>query len=905
MKSIRVSALVALASLCNTLIVNAKVTQHTADSIARLLNGNVPPGCDASCSLYTAEHPGMGLANTIFIALLILLGTFWLYNSYQKKKYILVVGVIAALLVTGSYFAAPLFRSTDKIPDTCPVLKPNGKTALKKDTFLAPGNEFESSTDSALVVNAKDTITDKEFASVSGDEFQGPSGDEFKSTSDEFQPAGGEATENNTTAKAQVDDIKSKPLNMTMIYEPVAIFFILALISFFIRYKWFRSLRGLFLLGGLLYFGFYRGACPCMISGFQNGILMLLGVPVRWESALWFFLLVPATYLFGRVWCGWLCHLGALQELIFKSPKLSLLQSSKAQKILKIILISVFVLWILQLLIMRSNLYCTIDPFKAAFNLYSTSLTGWILLGILLIGSVLIYRPFCRTICPVGLVLGWISYIPGAKKLNKNDHCINCKSCNNDCDYRAMIYENKTTTLRNEDCILCGECISDCKKNALSVDRKKRSRKIFPVILLMLLATSAANAQWECPSRLSSNLKPFGDSNLMWSTELISSGGFAGDLGIANLMLFGGLDYSSGKNTFYLEGGLKNWMRFEDQETTSRFMLFGLREAFYRYNADKQNITIGLQSMKSDDDYLINERVAGVNYKLNLKNISLNLQTGSVMKEFARNGTFCTVGYLYNVAAGRERAVLGNDFGQTNLALLSLSYSPGKAASNDEFSGDLGGSESGKSFFKLNSIGALAYSEFGSWVSNRPTIAGLYANTEIAGITFKPELLVQSATDNNAFIYSLYADKQLEWQNGQMTRIFARYTGLNAIDKGAMALNSFSNIFAGEVLRFDALELPFFQSGIKHSFTKAKTSLKLQYALQTGESRSFIADDFGNTGSRMQEIDLSISKNLGKHILINAYAGYLSYPDLENSDGYLVYATKSSPWGKIELRFTF
>lgn len=346
-------------------------------------------------------------------------------------------------------------------------------------------------------------------------------------------------------------------------------------------------------------------------------------------------------------------------------------------------------------------------------------------------------------------------------------------------------------------------------------------------------------------------------------------------------------------------------MRFGNEDNTSNYLLFGLREAYYKYNSEKNTLTVGLQTMKSDDDYLLNERVAGVNYGLTAGSFKLNLLGGSVMKEFARNGTFCTVGYLYNIVGGRERSVLGNDFGQTNMAMLSLAYSPAAKESGDEFSSDGLTGNNKKTFAQLNTVGALLYTEFGSWVATRIVTTGLYARVTIGGITLKPEILMQSAQQNNALIYSVTADKQLEWNNGQMTRFFVRYIGLSETDKGAMALNSYSNIFAGEVLRLDALDLPFFQAGIKHSFTSAKTSVKLQYAMQTGKSRGFIADDYNSSPSPMKELDLSVSKNMGKYFLLSAHAGYLSYPYLQSNGGYLTYSAKNAPWGKVELRITF
>ena len=223
----------------------------------------------------------------------------------------------------------------------------------------------------------------------------------------------------------------------------------------------------------MVYFGFYKGGCPCMISSFQNTILAILGKEITIISMLWFLGLIPLTYLFGKIWCGWLCHLGALQEFIFLPPKLKLLQTTNNQRMLRYMRGVFLIILLVQLMITRTNLFIHYDPLKVAFNLFSANITGYVLLVLLLVSSVLIYRPFCRAVCPVGLVLGWVALLPGAKRLTKDKSCIDCSSCSKPCKSHAMIYENKISSLQIQDCILCGDCMGSCKKGAIQLNRSK------------------------------------------------------------------------------------------------------------------------------------------------------------------------------------------------------------------------------------------------------------------------------------------------------------------------------------------------------------------------------------------------------------------------------------------------
>ncbi|MEA1997520.1 MAG: 4Fe-4S binding protein [Gemmatimonadota bacterium] len=235
------------------------------------------------------------------------------------------------------------------------------------------------------------------------------------------------------------------------------------------RFKRLRQVRTLFLLGSLVILGFKFGGCPCPIMSFQRFFLWAGGVEVCWRSLVWFLGLIPLTYLFGRVWCGWVCHLGALQEFIHVPNSLAFLKGERAGKIMRVLRYTLVALLVFQLIVTKENLFIHIDPFKIAFNFRSYYTAGWILLALLLVSSLYIYRPFCRAACPVGLVLGWISRIPGAAVLGKNGDCISCRRGISACPTQAI---DREINFQSADCIMCGSCIDTCRKEAISIFRK-------------------------------------------------------------------------------------------------------------------------------------------------------------------------------------------------------------------------------------------------------------------------------------------------------------------------------------------------------------------------------------------------------------------------------------------------
>ena len=323
-------------------------------------------------------------------------------------------------------------------------------------SLLISSNSFAQTNDEFKPIDT--TTTDNEFS------------DEFEQVDDEFS----EFEEND----GEFDDINEtipKKVSYKRMWWSIFILLFTILAGILVKFKATRKLRPIFLIASIVILGFYRGGCPGPVSSIQNvyllGYDLALGLEIHWQPIILFLGLIPITYIFGKVFCGWICHLGALQEVLNLS-KIKILQSEKAQKIMRIIRIVILVALIVQLTSTHIILWNKIGPFKVAYNLFSANIVGYVLLGVLLISSIFIHRPFCKTICPVGLTLGWISKIPGATVLGINSGCLSCKSCNSACDIRAITRKNKQSKLDNQECILCGSCMDDCNIQEISTFRK-------------------------------------------------------------------------------------------------------------------------------------------------------------------------------------------------------------------------------------------------------------------------------------------------------------------------------------------------------------------------------------------------------------------------------------------------
>jgi NosR/NirI family transcriptional regulator, nitrous oxide reductase regulator len=200
-----------------------------------------------------------------------------------------------------------------------------------------------------------------------------------------------------------------------------------------------RSRRGLVWMSlfSLGYFGFYRQGCICSVGSVQNVALALFNgnyaIPL---SALLFFL-IPLVFAlaFGRVFCAGVCPLGAIQELSGIKPV-------KINKNAEIILASVpFIYLALSVLFAATNskfLICRYDPFIGIFRL-DAPFTMIVFGALLLLSGIFLNRPYCRFLCPYGVLLNIFSRFAGKHLTITPAECTNCRLCEESCPYNAII----------------------------------------------------------------------------------------------------------------------------------------------------------------------------------------------------------------------------------------------------------------------------------------------------------------------------------------------------------------------------------------------------------------------------------------------------------------------------------
>lgn len=383
----------------------------------------------------------------------------------------------------------------------------------------------------------------------------------------------------------------------------------------------------------------------------------------------------------------------------------------------------------------------------------------------------------------------------------------------------------------------------------------------FNLILACFLATTVpVTAQWECRSKLGAHLKPLiKDFPLLWAVEQTSGAGWMNDRHIRNIMLFAGLDYSFNKNQIYFEGGSKGWYNslkgpdsYLDEHKRKIFQQqrFGIREGFYRYNNKTAMITAGFHSMTFGDYFLVNERGLGISYIQELKNFKLFITGASVLKDFSRYGSFCSVQYEYNLLKDRNLAYIGEKIGETNFAGFVVRWSPEKKKSGSEEFNEFSTPDKEKI---LKEAGLVFYNEFGTGIDTMQTDYGIMSHWNFPGKLFlESEVLHQYKPNNQTLIYHLNLSRQFNLGKKGQAEFSLAYYGDYQIKGGSMSYSSFSNLFIGEVMRMDIMDLPLYQFSAKYQIPKWKTQIKFQSAQQF-------------TDQNISEYDIAVGKTFFNH----------------------------------------
>lgn len=222
-------------------------------------------------------------------------------------------------------------------------------------------------------------------------------------------------------------------------------------------------LRRWLLVASVIVLGFVIGGMLCPISAVQNIIL-------KASTGYLLLFLVPtvAALFVGRLFCGYVCPFGALQELLHVK-RLRRAISESWMRFLRFLPYAILVCLVARVIATGVLTWDGTTPFKAFFTLGGTAVTIGIS-GLFVVASIFLFRPFCRLFCPLGAWLSLVSRV-SPFRVRSRAGCVSCGKCDDACGVCAV----EGGTVSAADCLLCGECIRTCPVGALSWSGKRSS----------------------------------------------------------------------------------------------------------------------------------------------------------------------------------------------------------------------------------------------------------------------------------------------------------------------------------------------------------------------------------------------------------------------------------------------
>ena len=242
----------------------------------------------------------------------------------------------------------------------------------------------------------------------------------------------------------------------------------------------------------LIYFGIIRGGCICPVGSVA---CMTIGLRhpnmIGVATAVMFLLPLVAAFVMGRVFCVAGCPLGAFQDLLGGGGRRARRIPTLPHAILcgLPVLVLAATIW---LALRGAYLFvCLLDPYKTAFFwsygwmqrilhithgglvepgiLQVGNLTAWGILAASVALGVWVYRPFCRFVCPYGVLLGCFSMVAIKRRHIEQTQCVKCGRCEKQCPVQAIIQDPVTRefNISSYRCIQCNRCSSICRRSGI------------------------------------------------------------------------------------------------------------------------------------------------------------------------------------------------------------------------------------------------------------------------------------------------------------------------------------------------------------------------------------------------------------------------------------------------------
>jgi polyferredoxin len=183
------------------------------------------------------------------------------------------------------------------------------------------------------------------------------------------------------------------------------------------------------------------------------------------QQAVKVMLILGTSLIAGRLFCGYICPLGAAQELVSKLVKKQVrIEVRISEKVRAVFFVAFIFLGIGLATIVSFNPFSLVSPWLGTFKLLA--------LVVVAVAGIFVYRPYCTLLCPFGFLMNLISRV-SLLKLKVNENCIDCGACTKKCPTGQA---HKGSAMA--ECYWCGRCLKMCKKDAIAISAHLHSYDI-------------------------------------------------------------------------------------------------------------------------------------------------------------------------------------------------------------------------------------------------------------------------------------------------------------------------------------------------------------------------------------------------------------------------------------------
>ena len=217
-------------------------------------------------------------------------------------------------------------------------------------------------------------------------------------------------------------------------------------------------------------------SCPGAVGACPLGSLQQSLVSSKYRFPYYMLgMLLLFGALFGRFVCGFLCPFGFIQELLYKIPsrKLKKNKVTAALTYLKYVILIVFALLIPVIFkipgfckyicpqgILQGGIPLSILNGQVRAMLGNLFVVKLAILIVVILAAVIIFRVFCRFICPLGAIYSFFNRISLFRMEVEEDRCTHCNACVSFCKMDIK-------KVGDRECIQCGECAGVCVAEAI------------------------------------------------------------------------------------------------------------------------------------------------------------------------------------------------------------------------------------------------------------------------------------------------------------------------------------------------------------------------------------------------------------------------------------------------------